>query len=105
MHAAKPSASLYRPCFIVNLLSNPAEKILLLNTVNFRGGLPFRDTMELGCNFMSLGNYRVIIPSHSRRLIDNLEARGFEVAEIDMSEISKTGGEICCMAQALCRKK
>jgi N-dimethylarginine dimethylaminohydrolase len=27
----------------------------------------------------------------------------FEVAEVDMSEISKTGGGIHCTAQALCR--
>ncbi len=67
--------------------------------------VPFRDTMDLGCNFMSLGNDRVIIPAHSRTLIDNLKARGFEVAEVDMSEISKTGGGIHCMAQALCRSK
>ncbi|MGH1355308.1 MAG: dimethylarginine dimethylaminohydrolase family protein [Thalassovita sp.] len=65
--------------------------------------VPFRDTMDLGCNFMSLGNDRVIIPSHSRTLIDKLKARGFEVAEVDMSEISKTGGGIHCMAQALRR--
>jgi|TARA_R110002072_G_scaffold150176_3_gene298394 N-dimethylarginine dimethylaminohydrolase len=43
---------------------------------------------------MPLGNDREIIPYHSRRLIDNLEARGFEVAEIDMSKISKTSGGI-----------
>ena len=30
-------ASLYRPFFIVNLLRYLAEKILLLNTTNFRG--------------------------------------------------------------------
>jgi N-dimethylarginine dimethylaminohydrolase len=37
-------------------------------------------------------------------LIGELRARGFEVAEIDMSEISKTGGGIHCMAQALRRE-
>jgi hypothetical protein len=33
-------ASLYRPFFIVNLLRYLAEKILLLNTANFRGDYP-----------------------------------------------------------------
>lgn len=56
--------------------------------------MSLRDTKDLGCNFMPLGNDREIIPYHSRRLIDNLEARGFEVAEIDMSKISKTSGGI-----------
>ena len=65
----------------------------------------FRDTMDLGCNFMSLGDDRVILPSHSQDLSRQLKARGFEVAEVDMSEISKTGGGIHCMAQALRRVK
>ena len=65
--------------------------------------VPFRDTMALGCNFMSLGKDRVIAPSISKTLIGQLRARGFEVADIDMSEISKTGGGIHCMAQSLRR--
>jgi N-dimethylarginine dimethylaminohydrolase len=59
--------------------------------------------MALGCNFMALGKNRVIAPKTSRALIKLLEARGFEVAKVDMSEISKTGGGIHCMAQALRR--
>lgn len=65
--------------------------------------VPFRDTMALGCNFMSLGGDRVIAPTSSQVLIGQLRARGFEVAAVDMSEISKTGGGIHCMAQALRR--
>lgn len=65
--------------------------------------VPYPDTVTLGCNVMSLGRDRVIAPKHSRTLIEALKARGFEVAEIDMSEISKTGGGIHCMAQALRR--
>jgi N-dimethylarginine dimethylaminohydrolase len=65
--------------------------------------VPFQDTMTLGCNVMALGKDRVIAPKHSRALIGQLKARGFEVAEIDMSEISKTGGGIHCMAQELRR--
>jgi N-dimethylarginine dimethylaminohydrolase len=66
--------------------------------------VPFQDTMALGCNFMSLGKDRVIAPVVSKSLIGQLKARGFEVAEVDMSEISKTGGGIHCMAQALKRE-
>jgi N-dimethylarginine dimethylaminohydrolase len=67
--------------------------------------VPFQDTMALGCNFMSLGGDRVIAPSSSKALIGQLRARGFEVAAVEMSEISKTGGGIHCMAQALRREK
>jgi N-dimethylarginine dimethylaminohydrolase len=66
--------------------------------------VPFEDTINLGCNFMSLGRDRVIVPKSSRALIQQLRAHGFEVAEVDMSEISKTGGGIHCMAQALRRE-
>lgn len=66
--------------------------------------VPFEDTINLGCNFMSLGRDRVIAPKTSRTLIKQLRAHGFEVAEIDTSEISKTGGGIHCMAQALRRE-
>jgi N-dimethylarginine dimethylaminohydrolase len=65
--------------------------------------VPFQDTINLGCNFMSLGRDRVIAPRASRTLIEQLRARGFEVVDVDMSEISKTGGGIHCMAQALRR--
>lgn len=65
--------------------------------------VPYPDTVTLGCNVMSLGRDRIIAPTHSRTLIDALKARGFEVAQVDMSEISKTGGGIHCMAQALRR--
>ena len=66
--------------------------------------VPFRDTMALGCNFMALGGDRVIAPTSSRVLIEKLRALGFEVAAVDTDEISKTGGGIHCMAQALRRE-
>ena len=65
--------------------------------------VPFQDTMALGCNFMSVGKDRVIAPTASKTLAEQLKARGFEVALVDTSEISKTGGGIHCMAQALKR--
>ncbi len=65
--------------------------------------VPFQDTMALGCNFMSLGGGKIIAPASSKTLIEQLRARGFEVAAVEMGEISKTGGGIHCMAQALKR--
>lgn len=65
--------------------------------------VPFRQTMALGCNMMSLGNSQVIAPQSSTVLVDNLKARGFDVLTVETDEISKTGGGIHCMAQALRR--
>ena len=67
--------------------------------------VPFRQTMELGCNLMSLGRDRVIVPTASTTLSENLRARGFDVTCVETAEISKTGGGIHCMAQALRREK
>jgi N-dimethylarginine dimethylaminohydrolase len=66
--------------------------------------VPFEDTINLGCNFMSLGRDRAIVPKSSQTLAQRLRAHGLEVAEVDMSEISKTGGGVHCMAQALRRE-
>lgn len=66
--------------------------------------VPFQDTMALGCNFMSLGNDRIIAPTSSRTLVEQLRARGFDVTTVDTAEISKTGGGIHCMAQSLRRQ-
>jgi N-dimethylarginine dimethylaminohydrolase len=65
--------------------------------------VPFRDTMNLGCNLMSMGNDRIVAPRSSTVLVEKLRALGFDVAAIDTDEISKTGGGIHCMAQALRR--
>ena len=65
--------------------------------------VPFQDTMALGCNFMSMGRDRIIAPASSRDLVGQLRARGFDVTTVETDEISKTGGGIHCMAQALRR--
>lgn len=66
--------------------------------------VPFQDTMALGCNFMSLGNDRIIAPESSQTLVAQLRAEGFDVTTVDTAEISKTGGGIHCMAQSLRRR-
>ena len=65
--------------------------------------VPFRDTMDLGCNVMSVGNDRVIAPRSSTTLIEALGAYGIDVAVVELGELSKTGGGIHCMAQSLRR--
>ncbi len=52
---------------------------------------------------MSLGMDRIVAPRSSQTLIKQLKAHGFEVAEFEMAELSKTGGSVHCMAQALKR--
>ena len=50
----------------------------------------------------------IILDPSARQALEKIEftrTLGFEVAEVDMSEISKTGGGIHCMAQALRREE
>lgn len=52
---------------------------------------------------MTLGRDRVIAPASSGTLVSKLGAFGFEVAAVDMSGVSRTGGGIHGMVQALRR--
>ena len=61
----------------------------------------FRDTMELGCNVMSLGKDRVLSPASSKDLNGKLRAMGFEVYDPDASMFLRAGGGIHCMSQPL----
>lgn len=63
----------------------------------------YRDTMELGCNVMSLGDDKVISTSRSKKLNEQLRARGFTVYDPEVTMFTKGGGGVHCMAQALRR--
>ncbi len=63
----------------------------------------YRDTMELGCNVVALGNDKVISTAASKDLNSRLRAQGFEVFDPDVSMFTRGGGGVHCMAQALRR--
>ena len=65
--------------------------------------VPFQDTLALGCNVVSLGDDRVLLPAESRHLKAQLKARGFEVYDPDLSMITQGGGGVHCMCQSLRR--
>ncbi len=64
----------------------------------------FKDTMNLGCNVMSLGDDRILSPASSTELNGKLRALGFEVYDPDMSMFLQAGGGIHCMSQPLRRE-
>jgi N-dimethylarginine dimethylaminohydrolase len=63
----------------------------------------YHDAMELGCNLVSLGAERVLIPASNRALIAACRAEGLTVYDPDVSMIGSGGGSIHCMCQALRR--
>jgi N-dimethylarginine dimethylaminohydrolase len=63
----------------------------------------YRDTMELGCNVMALGEDKVISTSRSKDLNAKLKARGFTIYDPEVTMFTKGGGGVHCMAQALRR--
>jgi len=65
--------------------------------------VPFQDTMTLGCNVVSLGGDRVLLPQKSEYLKEQLRARGFEIYDPDISMLSNGGGGVHCMCQPLRR--
>ena len=64
----------------------------------------FRETMALGCNVMSLGEDRVLVPANSASLVEKLRASGFKVYDPEMGMFNMMGGGLHCMAQPLRRK-
>ncbi len=65
--------------------------------------VPFQDTLALGCNVVALGNDRVLLPSKSQYLKEQLRARGFEIYDPDVEMITLGGGGVHCMCQPLRR--
>jgi N-dimethylarginine dimethylaminohydrolase len=63
----------------------------------------FQDTMNLGCNVVSLGNDRVLSTAASKDLNARLRAMGFTVYDPDMTMFTQQGGGVHCMAQPLKR--
>jgi len=65
----------------------------------------YSQAMQLGCNVMSLGGDRVLLPAHNVELISACKAHGLDVFAPDVSAISIVGGGIHCMSLALRRDR
>jgi len=65
--------------------------------------VPFKDTLDLGCNVVALGDDRVLMPAHSTNLKEKLRAIGLQIYDPDVSMITPGGGGVHCMCQALRR--
>jgi len=66
--------------------------------------VPFKDTLELGCNVVALGNDRILLPESSTVLKEKARAHGLEVFDPDVSMITQGGGGVHCMCQSLRRE-
>jgi N-dimethylarginine dimethylaminohydrolase len=66
--------------------------------------VPFKDTMRLGCNVVSLGADRVISTAQSTELNARLRALGITVYDPDVTMFTLGGGGVHCMCQALHRE-
>ena len=63
-----------------------------------------QEQFQLGTNVLSIGNKRVISLPVNHNVNDQLRKRGFEVIEIDFSEIIKSGGSFRCCTLPLLRE-
>ncbi len=63
----------------------------------------YHEAMNMGCNLVSLGAERVLIPASNRDLIERCRSEGLTVFDPDVSMIANGGGSIHCMCQALRR--
>lgn len=67
--------------------------------------VPFKETIELGCNVVALGNDRVLLPKKSYTLKKVLKAEGFTIYDPEIEMITQGGGGVHCMCQALKREE
>ena len=65
--------------------------------------VPFRETMDLGCNVVALGDDRVLLPAASNTLKSKLKALGFTIFDPELDMITQGGGGVHCMCQSLIR--
>ncbi|MDA9580670.1 arginine deiminase family protein [Luminiphilus sp.] len=65
--------------------------------------VPYSHALKMGCNVVSLGDDRVLLPKESTFLVDRCKALGLKVYDPDISEISICGGGVHCMCQPLRR--
>lgn len=65
--------------------------------------VPFQETIALGCNVVSLGDDRVLLPAEAKTLKEKLRARGFTIYDPELGMITQGGGGVHCMCQALRR--
>ena len=63
----------------------------------------FRDTMNLECNVVALGNDRVLSSAAATNLNSKLRAAGFEVYDPELTMFTNAGGGVHCMSQPLRR--
>lgn len=63
----------------------------------------YPQAMQLGCNVMSLGDDRVLLPKQNAYLVEACKAQGLTVYDPDVSAITIVGGGIHCMSLALRR--
>lgn len=81
---------------LVNWVSNHGIEIV---------PIPFKDAMnEMGCNVVSLGKDRVLLPEEAHTLIERCKANGLDVMTVDVTMISRGGGSLHCMCQSLRRE-
>jgi len=67
--------------------------------------IPFKDAMNnMGCNVVSLGNERVLLPQAATALQERCRTHGLDVTTVDISMIARGGGSLHCMCQTLRRK-
>jgi N-dimethylarginine dimethylaminohydrolase len=63
----------------------------------------YRDTMELGCNVVALGDAKVLSTAASKELNSQLRDRGFTVYDPEVDMFTRGGGGVHCMCQPLRR--
>lgn len=66
--------------------------------------VPAESVFKHGCNLQAIGNKAVISLKHNTFVNEQLAKRGFDITEVDITEILKAGGGPHCMTFPLLRQ-
>ncbi|PFA70357.1 hypothetical protein CN378_00775 [Bacillus sp. AFS015802] len=62
------------------------------------------EQFQMGPNVLAIGNHKIISLTQNHALNERIRAKGFEVIELDLSEIIKSGGSFRCCTLPLIRE-
>lgn len=63
----------------------------------------YKEARKLGCNVVSLGDARVLTSVDNICVNAELKARGYALAELDISQFTRCGGGVHCLTMPLAR--
>ncbi len=95
---SEKEALIYSPAFMKNELELLSSRYELIEVTE-------QEQFTMGTNILNLGSRKVLSLPMNKQVNEALRERGYEVVEVDLSEIIKSGGSFRCCSMPLLREE